>query len=651
MDEQVLAFKELCSKWGISNDRFIRTTDSDHEKLSQNLFQQALKKGDIYLGEYEGLYCVACEAFYLEKDLRESLCPVHKKPVERVREESYFFRMSKYQEEWLGFIEKNKDFIFPAAKSAEMINRVKEGLHDLSVSRTTFDWGIKLKNYPKHVVYVWYDALLNYLSGIGWPSAKSKKFWPADIHVIGVDILWFHSVIWPAMLFSLGIKPPRKILVHGFIRSASGEKLSKTTGTIIDPIELSGNYGIDSVRYYLLREIPLGEDGNFSVDALIERHNKELANDLGNLLNRTLSLAEKKLNGVVPKAKTDAKLAEQLNIKKISSHMDGLETHLALAEIFSFVGSCNRYVNEKQVWALDGKEAEAALYSLLDSLRVIAILLSAFIPQTAQRISSQLNAPLGKFKDAKFNLLKPGTKLGVKEILFKKLEPPKKEVQQAREISVSIEKQVAEKGLSLACAVIEGVSVKKKHEGLERKIEETLKSLDLAKIESGSNIQGYLELYDAFGVARQRHAIQNLVDIARQSGKIPTINTVVDSYNLVSLSCGLIVGVHDLDKISGNVRVRVSDGSEVHVPLGALGQSKVPAGEYVFVDEKVVLCRLDVKQGEHTKVTNATKNIFIYVQGNRKTTQQQLEDALKDICENIVQFCGGKWKRIEVKVV
>ncbi len=651
MDGQVGSFKELCAKWNISYDRFIRTTDADHERISQELFGKVLTKGDIYLGKYEGLYCIACEAFYLEKDLEGGLCPVHKRPVETVSEESYFFRMSKYQKQLLDFYEKNPDFISPARRKQEIVNRVlKDGLKDLSVSRTTFDWGIPLKSDPKHVIYVWFDALINYLSGVDYPGANFKKFWPADIHLIGKDILWFHSVIWPAMLFSAGIEPPQKVFVHGFINTASGEKLSKTTGTIIDPIEISEKYGIDTVRYFLLREIPLGEDGNFSLEALAERHNRELANDLGNLVNRALSLAEKKLGSIVPDAKTDAELSGKLNLEKISGHMDNLETHSALAEIFSFTSACNKYVNDKEPWKLEGKDAEAVLYSVLDCVRVIAILLQPFLPQTAQKIAGQLNARLGGLEEAGFNLLKPGQNLGKKEILFVKLEVPANPapIAKAREISVSIEPRLKEYGLKLAAAVIEGVSVKKKHEGLSKAAKEAISRIDLGAVEKSDVIEGYLELYDKVGVKRDRHAVRNLVEIVRQSGKLPTINTVVDSYNLVSIERGLIVGAHDLDNVSGNVRVKIADGSELYMPLGTGQRQAIVPGEYVFADDKVVLCRLDVKQGEHTKVTDATRNVFLYVQGNSRTTQKYLHDALGQICANITRYCGGKWRKVNV---
>ena len=649
VDGQVKSFKKLCKDWNISCDNFIRTTDPKHEKICQNIFQKVLDKKDIYLGSYEGLYCTDCEAYYLEKDSENGSCPVHKKPLEKVKEESYFFKMSSYQKKWLEFIEENPEFIFPVRRKQEIVNRVKEGLRDLSVSRTNFEWGIPLKHDPKHVIYVWFDALLNYLSGIDYPSKKSEKFWPADIPVIGKDILWFHSVIWPTMLFSAGIEPPKKIFVHGFINAASGEKLSKSAGNAIDPLELSEEFGIDSVRYYLLREIPLGEDGNFSVEALIERHNNELANSLGNLLHRTLALAEKKLGSVVPEAQTDAALSSQLGFEKISSLMERLETHNALTEIFSFIAACNKYLNDKEPWKLEGAEAGKVLYSVLDSLRVTAILLAPFMPLTAEKISKQLNVKLTDLSGAEFNLLKAGSKLGKKEILFQKIELKKAEAVKAREVKVSIEKKLKDLDLRLVAAVVEGVSVKKKHEGLDRKARETIKATGLEAVLNSDVIKGYLELYDAVGVKRDRHAVKNLVEIAKQSGKLPTINTVVDSYNLVSIRKGLIVGAHDLEKISGNVKVKITDGSELYIPLGGAKPEKIIAGEYAFVDDKVVLCRLDVKQGEHTKITNSTRNVFLYVQGNKYTPQKYLDGALEEICGNITKYCGGKWRKVKVE--
>lgn len=644
----MLSFKELCAKWGITYDNFVRTTDPKHERLSQDIFQKVLDKGDIYLGEYEGLYCTNCEAYYTERDLKDGLCPVHKTKPEKIKEESYFFKMSAYREKWLDFIKKNPEFIYPVRRKQEIVNRVKEGLRDLSVSRSNFDWGIRLKNNSKHVIYVWFDALINYLSGIDYPSSKSEKFWPADIHVIGKDILWFHAVIWPTILFSAGIEPPKKVFVHGFINTSTGEKLSKTSGKVIDPIELSEKYGIDSLRYYLLREIPLGEDGNFAIESLIDRHNNELANDLGNFVHRTLTLVEKKLDGKIPNAKTDVALSKKLDLKKIDSYVEKLELHSALNEIFSFIGACNKYIDDKKPWNLEGKAVESVLYSLLDSIRVIAILLTPFIPFTSEKIFKQLNIQNGSWEEVKFNLLKPGKKIGKKEILFEKFELPEKESVIARDISVSIEKKLKDFELKLVAAVIEGVNVKKKHEGLNKITRDTIKKTDLERVENSDVIKGYLELYDAVGVKRDKHAVKNLIEIARKSGKLPTINTVVDSYNLVSIQKGLIVGAHDLEKIHGNIKIKIADGSELYIPLGENEKEKIEKGEYIFIDDKVVLCRLDVKQGNHTKVTNNTKNVFLYVQGNKYTSQKYLDSALKEICENITKYCGGSWKKVKV---
>lgn len=646
VDGQVLGFKQMCSDWGISYDRFIRTTDKDHEKVSRELFQKVLAKKDIYLAKYEGLYCTGCEAFYTEKDLASGACPVHKRKPELVSEESYFFKMSKYQKKLLGFYEKNPDFIFPKRRRAEIINRVKEGLKDLSVSRTSFSWGIPLKNNPAHVIYVWFDALLNYVSGVGYGSAKFKKFWPADVHVIGKDILWFHSVIWPTMLFSMGIEPPRKVFVHGFINSSSGEKLSKSAGNIIDPIELSSKFGSDSVRYYLLREIPLGEDGNFSVDSLVERHNSELANELGNLVYRAMSLAEKRLDNVVPDAKTDSALSKKLDLEKISSHMAGLEVHNALAEIFMFVSACNKYVNDTEPWKLEGKDAQRVLYSLLDSIRVIAILISPFMPKTAESISSQLSAPLGNLSDAKFNLLVPKTRLGEKQILFHKMEKPLDE-KKSREISFSVEEKLKSAGLKLSGAVIEGVSIKKKHEGLEKKLW-GLKEIDLKKIGQSPHVVAYSDFHKKLGLSGQTHAVANLLGLVGESGKLPSINTAVDSYNFVSLSKGVVVGCHDLDRISGDVLAKIADGSEHFTPMGSGAEKKISAGEFVFCDGKIVLCEMDIKQCEETKVTKDSRNLFIYVQGNEKTEQGYIDRALEEICELITKYCGGKVKKIRI---
>ena len=426
VDEMVVFFKVLCEKLNISNNKFIRTTDNNHIKVAQGIFKKIFDKEEIYLGKYTGLYCSECETFYTEKDLHDGKCPVHEKVAESISEESYFFKMSNYTKKVLEHLEKNQESILPAGKRKEIINRVKEGLNDLSVSRVNVPWGITVPVNEKHTQYVWMDALINYVSGVGaFPldsKDKLKKFWPADIHLIGKDILWHHSAIWFSILMAADIELPKTVFAHGFINTDSGEKMSKSKGTVIDPVELVNSYSADVLRYFLLREIPFGQDGNFSEKALKERLNNELANELGNLVNRTVVMIEKSLDGEIPNAKTDMALQKKLDLDKIKEQMENLELHHALAGIFSFAGSCNQFINEKEPWKLKGKELEQVLYSLADSIRIISILLSPFIPETREKINSQLGVKAGLLKDCKFGLLKAGIKVKKGEILFKKIE-------------------------------------------------------------------------------------------------------------------------------------------------------------------------------------------------------------------------------------
>jgi len=412
-------FLELVKTLNISNDFFIRTTDERHEKLCIEFFKKVFDKGDIYLGDYEGDYCAECETFYLKKDLINDCCPIHKKKTERIKEKTYFFKLSKYKKQILDYLKKD-DCILPKAKKQEIINRLKNELHDLSVSRTTFDWGIKIPFNEKHVIYVWFDALLNYVTALKINN-KFNEFWPADIHLIGNDIVWHHSVIWWAMLLSLGFELPKTIFVHGFINTESGEKMSKSKGNIIDPIDLTKKYNVDALRYFLIREIPFGEDGFFSEKKLIERNNNELANELGNLVFRALTLIEKKNNSLIPEAKTSIELQKKLHLNKIINFMNNFELHLALTEIMSFVKECNRFVNEKKPWQQTGNALNETLYSLADSLRIIAILLQPFMPSTSEKIFMQLNIKPQKLSECNFNLTKANTKIKKSEILFKKI--------------------------------------------------------------------------------------------------------------------------------------------------------------------------------------------------------------------------------------
>lgn len=385
VDELSKKFVEAWKSLNLEPDRFIRTTDKDHEKLVQEAIKKCDENGDIYIGTYEGLYCTGCEAYITEKDTIDGCCPIHKKPVEKLKEESYFFRLSKYKNFLLELYKKNKKFILPTSRRNEIMKRVEEGLNDLSISRTSFDWGIKFPLDKKHIVYVWFDALFNYLSG----SGKNFEYWPADVHLLGKDNSWFHCVYWPAFLKSAGYELPKTIFVHGFL-TFNGQKISKSLGNAISPKVLAEKYGADSIRYFVCRQFPFadGDDGDFSEQALIDRHNNELANKLGNLVSRVAGLIEK--NGM---EKSGNKLLKKLDIDKIENYFENYELDKVLNEIFGFIDSCNEYVQNKKPWETKDKKI---LYELADSIKAIAILLWPFIPSASEKIAEQFGFAVGK---------------------------------------------------------------------------------------------------------------------------------------------------------------------------------------------------------------------------------------------------------------
>ena len=417
VDDLIPKFKDAWKKLDIDYNRFIRTTDKDHEKNVQEILQKVYDKGDIYLGEYEGLYCTACERYFTEKELENGNCPIHKKPATLLKEKSYFFRLSKYQDKLLKFYKENPNFINPKSRKNEIVTRVKEGLKDFSVSRTSFDWGIKLPFDKKHICYVWFDALLNYHTAV-----KDKKYWPADVHLMAKDIIWFHSVYWPAMLMSAGLKLPKETFAHDYW-TFNKEKISKSRGKIInidELIALTGNP--DSARYFLLRETVFGEDGDFSEQALIDRHNGELVNKLGNLISRVSGLIEK--NGI---EKCTNSLAKKIDIKKFNKLMENYEFDKALNEAFGFIDKCNEYVQSKKPWETKDKKI---LYELSDSIKIIAILLWPFMPSSCEKIAKQFN-----FKIDLTSLKNPLkiSKINKAEHLFTPVEYTKEEKQEDKQ--------------------------------------------------------------------------------------------------------------------------------------------------------------------------------------------------------------------------
>ena len=429
VDEMLPFFTELCKKLNISYSRFIRTTEKEHKKVCQEIFKKLDAKGDIYKDSYEGLYCTGCERFYTERELEDGLCPVHKKKPEVIKEETYFFKMSKYQDKLIKHINQHPDFIQPESRRNEILSRLKEPLRDLSVSRpiTSLPWGVPVPGDPGHVLYVWLDALLNYFSGIDYPGANFKKYWPANVHIIGKDILWFHTVIWPCELMSAGEKLPKTVHAHGFV-NLGGEKLSKSRGIVVDPIKLIEEYGTDPVRYFFLKEIPAGDDGNFSYEALVERSNSDLADVLGNLLQRVTVLIQKNFNGEIPKPakfeKIDEELIKESDIfKEVDDLMQKYEWNKAVDKIWHFIRACNKYINDTEPWKLkeDKERLGTVLYVLTECLRIISIYIYPIIPETAEKVAKQIGQKTGTFKDIKFSKTTKGT-VPKPEILFKKFE-------------------------------------------------------------------------------------------------------------------------------------------------------------------------------------------------------------------------------------
>lgn len=442
VDEIVESIQELWDKLDISYDDFIRTTETRHKNVVEKIFQQLMDQGDIYLDEYEGWYCTPCESFFTDLQLEDGKCPDCGRPVQRVKEESYFFKMSKYADRLLQYYEENPQFILPETRKNEMVNNfIKPGLEDLAVSRTSFDWGVKVPGNPKHVIYVWIDALSNYITALGYGSendAKYQKYWPADVHLVGKEITRFHTIYWPIILMALDLPLPKQVFAHGWLLMRDG-KMSKSKGNVVDPVTLIDRYGLDALRYYLLREVPFGSDGVFTPESFVDRVNHDLANDLGNLLNRTVAMISKYFDGEIPPhegmvTSFDDSLEDLVNatLTKVENAMNHMEFSVALSSIWQLVSRTNKYIDETQPWILakneDQRDQLASVMShLAESLRYISVMIQPFMTKAPAKIWEQLgidgNENLTSWVSLKeFGQIPGGTKVQKGQPIFPRLE-------------------------------------------------------------------------------------------------------------------------------------------------------------------------------------------------------------------------------------
>ena len=470
VDKTAGQIKELWDLMNSSYDYFIRTTDSYHKTAVEHIFKKLYDQGDIYKGHYEGLYCTPCESFFTETQLVDGKCPDCGREVVKTTEEAYFFKMSKYADRLIEHIETHPEFIQPESRKKEMINNfLKPGLQDLCVSRTSFNWGVPVSFDPKHVTYVWIDALSNYITGLGYDPDNEvqpelfQKYWPCDVHVIGKDIVRFHTIYWPIMLMALGVELPKKVFAHPWFNFGM-DKMSKSKGNVVYADELAKRFGVDGVRYYALSEMPYANDGSITYEAVINRFNTDLANNLGNLVSRTVAMTKKYFDGVIPAPQGDEGVDGELKtacaeaVKKFDELMDGFRISEACECVFDMLSRANKYIDETTPWVLAKDEASkprlgTVLYNLLEAIRIAAVLLTPIIPATCEEIFSQINASKTAYEELAFGNLESGKSVGESKILFTRIDEKKllEEIEAERQAKLEAEKKVEKPE---GCAII-----------------------------------------------------------------------------------------------------------------------------------------------------------------------------------------------------
>ncbi|NQU98986.1 methionine--tRNA ligase [Candidatus Woesearchaeota archaeon] len=649
LDEHVGVFKKLYKELNISYDYFIRTTDKKvHHPGVIELWKNLAKSGDIYKKNYQGLYCVGCETFKTEKELVDNKCPNHPKlNIKVVDEENYFFKLSKYKDELIKKIKSNEYEVVPKERKNEILSFLKDA-KDISFSRpkTTLPWGIPVPGDDEQIMYVWCDALSNYITGIGYGRDQKEfnKIWPADVHIIGKDILRFHAAFWPAMLLSANIPLPKKLFVHGFILSG-GTKMGKSSGNVVEPFSQIENYGSEIFKFYLVGTMPFESDGEYSEELLVERANTELVSNVANFIYRTLSFLNKNFDGKVIAAKDNKFTAPiESKFKEVLSLYENYKLRNAVNAILKISAIGNKYFQDNEPWSLikkDKKKAHEVLSLCVNLVKDLVIVLKPILPIFSSEIEKQLNLKDLTFKDLNVNL--KNHKIGDAEIILRKIEVVQSEEKPVH-VDYSVKPEVEKRGVKVLCAVINGLSVKKKHEGLERLKKEVRNKLFSRK----DVLDEYRRIDKESGldIKKSPNSVINLINLVKDKGQLPQINTVVDVYNVVSVETGISMATHDVNKIKGDVSVRLSK-DEPFVSLGNISE-KLKAGEVVYADDEKVLGRFS-KQCQQTVTDNRSRAVLLVAFGNKKLSDKEMRDSVKKACDLIIKFNNGSYKILGLK--